>query len=153
MDISEKGIKFLIEWEGLRLEPYKDAAGLWTIGVGHLIGKDLDGWGKISHEKAIDILRSDLSTSEAAIERLVTISLEQHEFDALVSFVFNIGAGAFSRSTLLRKLNQGDKSGAAREFIRWNVAGGRVVRGLTRRRQRETLLFSTGAYNTSELRR
>lgn len=151
MDISEQGIEFITEWEGLSLKPYKDAAGFWTIGYGHLIGKDLGPWKEITKETAIKLLRADLFVAEGGVNSLVKQPLTQEEYDALVSFVYNIGVRAFSKSTLLRKLNEGDKHAAAREFVRWNVAGGRVVRGLTRRRNRETLLFSAGAYTTSEL--
>ncbi len=117
---------------------------MWTIGYGHTAaaGPPVPAAGMtITAGEADAILARDLSRFEAAVARLVTVPLSQGEFDALVSFAFNVGEGALGRSTLLKKLNAGDRAGAAAEFGRWNKAGGRVLAGLTRRRAEERAMF------------
>lgn len=125
---------------------------MWTIGYGHTAaaGPPVPAAGlTITPAEADAILGRDLARFEAAVTRLVTVALSQHEFDALVSFTFNVGEGALGRSTLLRKLNAGDGSGAAAEFGRWNKAGGRVLAGLTRRRAEERAMFTGGGAGAS----
>ncbi|CAK0771902.1 lysozyme [Gammaproteobacteria bacterium] len=129
------------EYEGLRLNVYKDSAGKPTIGYGHLIkpGENFDTG--ISAKKAELMLAADLLASEDAVKKWVNVALSQGQFDALVSLVFNIGAAQFQKSTLLRKLNAGNLAGAAEEFLRWNKADGKVAEGLVRRRVAERGMF------------
>jgi lysozyme len=147
MRTSPAGRAFIGRHEGLRLSAYRDAAGIWTIGYGHTAaaGPPVPVAGlTITAAEADAILGRDLARFEAAVARLVTAALSQDEFDALVSFAFNVGEGALGRSTLLKKLNAGDRAGAAVEFGRWNKAGGRVLAGLTRRRAEERAMFEGG---------
>lgn len=139
--ITRSGIDKIKRHEALRLEPYKDAADKWTIGYGHLL---LPGewWNKITEPQAEDLLRKDLAIAESNINTVVKVPLNKNQYDALVSFVFNIGINAFTKSTLLRKLNAGDYVGATNEFKRWKYAGGKINTGLITRRQREETLFT-----------
>lgn len=114
--------------------------GVPTVGFGHT-GPDVSLGMTITPARADALLAEDLSGFERAVEHAVLVPISQDEFDALVAFSFNIGAGAFRRSTLLRLLNVGDRTGAAAQFARWNRAGGRVLAGLTRRRAAEAALF------------
>jgi GH24 family phage-related lysozyme (muramidase) len=145
--MSAEGLAFLSAQEGLRLDPYNDSAGHATIGVGHLIHRgpvtaaDRQRFAGFTRADAIRLLKSDVASREAAVTSMVNVALNQNEFNALVSFVFNIGAGGFGQSTLLRKLNAGDRRGAADELLRWKVGGP----GLIFRRQRERALFLSGA--------
>ena len=134
---------FLVEHEGLRLDAYRDTAGFWTIGVGHLVTKDKDAPkpASITRERAMAMLDEDAATAKRAIERLVRVPLTENQKIALTSFVFNIGAKAFAESTLLRLLNGRDYDGAAMQFERWNKSGGKVTAGLVTRRLAETALF------------
>jgi lysozyme len=140
MKTSALGVALVKQFEGLRTCAYLDAAGIWTIGYGHT-GDDVRSGVRIDAAEAEALLRQDLAAAEEAVHALVTQPLAQPSFDALVSFVFNIGAAAFAGSTLLRKLNAGDIEGAAAEFERWRYAGGRVLPGLLRRRIAERTLF------------
>lgn len=140
MNTSEAGIALIRRFEGLRLQPYDDGAGYMSIGYGHRIrpGERFDS---ITVWQAEEILRADLVPAEQAVNRLVTVPINQSQFDALVSFVFNVGPGAFAESTMLRLLNGGDEVGACAEFARWHHAGGRRMKGLLRRRLAEAALF------------
>ncbi len=143
MKISNAGIDLIEEFEGVRLTAYPDPAtggDPWTIGVGHT-GPDVVPGLTITAEEASDLLLEDLEKTEEAVSRLVTVPLEQHQFDALVSLIFNIGAGAFGESTLLHMLNKGQYNEASAQFLRWNQAGGAPMTGLTRRRVAERALF------------
>jgi len=144
--ISESGIALLKRFEGLELEAYQDIAGVWTIGYGHT-GPDVQPGMRITEREAEALLRRDLKSRENAVERLVNVPLNQNEFDALVSFVYNVGAEAFRRSTALRRLNRGARLAAAEALTWWNKAtvNGvlREVLGLTRRRAAEKALFVT----------
>ncbi len=146
MKISENGIALLKKFEGLELEAYQDIAGIWTIGYGHT-GDDVKPGMTITEREAEAILRRDLKPREDAVERLVSVPLNQNEFDALVSFVYNVGVSAFQGSTARKRLNRGDRMGAADALTWWNKAtvGGvlREVLGLTRRRAAEKALFLT----------
>ena len=137
MKCSERGKELIKEFEGCILKPYKDAVGLWTIGVGHLI-KDGEKFDSLTLDQAMELLGRDLEWVEACING-TGLTLTQNQFDALCSLVFNIGCGAFQGSTLLRKLKAGES--AASEFLRWNRAGGVELKGLTRRREAEMRLF------------
>lgn len=138
MKTSSNGREQIAAHEGLRLVAYPDpgtGGEPWTIGVGHTGG--VKPGQRITHEQALQFLAEDLWIAEAAVSSKVTAPLTQNQFDALVSLVFNIGAGAFGGSTLLRLLNLRDYAGAAAQFLRWNKAGGREMPGLTRRRADE----------------
>ncbi|MGR4048623.1 lysozyme [Kosakonia cowanii] len=144
MRISDKGISLIKQFEGLRLAAYKDAVGVLTIGYGWtqpVDGKPIRLGMTIKEETAERLLRTGLVSYESDVSKLVKVKLTQGQFDALVSFAYNLGARAFSTSTLLQKLNAGNYSGAADEFPRWNKAGGKVLPGLTRRREAERVLF------------
>lgn len=129
--------------ESLQLRAYLCPAGVWTVGWGHT-GPDVYKGLVVTQGEAEVLLERDLRASESAINSLVKVRLSQDQFDALVSLVFNIGAGAFKDSTLLRLLNTGDFEGAAGQFKRWNKSKGKVLNGLTTRRNREEKLFSGG---------
>lgn len=138
--ISVSGLDHIKRFEGLRLNVYKDVAGYPTIGYGHLI-KPGERYRSITEEQAEALLRDDVRFAENAVNRAVEVPLTQSQFDALVSFVYNVGAGAFNNSTLLRKLNAEDYNGATAELERWNKAGGIVISGLTNRREAEQQLM------------
>lgn len=138
-----QAVDFIVEHEGLRLEAYRDVAGYWTIGVGHLVTTDKAAPqpDPITEEQARAILAEDLLRFAVVIEAAVIVPLSANQFSAVLSLAFNVGGRAFANSTLVRKLNAGDTAGAAREFARWRKAGGRVVPGLVKRRADERELF------------
>jgi lysozyme len=146
MKISHQGLDLIRHFEGLFLHAYLCPARVWTIGYGHTGLTHKDGTVKqgreVTEEEALKLLAHDMGKFEKRVNDLVTVPLTQHEFDALVSFDFN--TGALHKSTLLKKVNQGDKPGAEREFAKWNRGGGRVLAGLVRRRKAERFLFGTG---------
>lgn len=142
MNISPRGIDFIAQQEGCRLTAYRCPAGVLTIGYGHTQGVRENQ--TITLEMAKELLKADLGKFVAGVNDLVLIDLTQGEFDALVSLTFNIGLGAFKKSTLLKKLNNEDIIGAADEFLRWNRGGGKVLPGLTLRRKQERLMFLEG---------
>ncbi|HIC8722412.1 TPA: lysozyme [Enterobacter ludwigii] len=144
MQTSEKGIALIKQFEGCKLTAYQDSVGVWTIGYGWtqpVDGKPIRAGMTIKQETAERLLKTGLVSYESEVSRLVKVGLTQGQFDALVSFTYNLGARSLSTSTLLRKLNAGDYAGAADEFLRWNKAGGKVLNGLTRRREAERALF------------
>lgn len=144
MQTSEKGITLIKEFEGCRLTAYQDSVGVWTIGYGWtqpVDGKPIRAGMTIKQETAERLLKTGLVSYESDVSRLVKVGLTQGQFDALVSFTYNLGARSLSTSTLLRKLNAGDYAAAADEFLRWNKAGGKALNGLTRRREAERALF------------
>jgi lysozyme len=150
MRISSKGLSLVKAFEGClkptgdgRFRPYRCPAGVLTIGWGHTNahGRQFDQYTKWTQEECDAVLREDLAGFERAVQRLVRVPLKQNEFDALVSFAYNCGEGALAKSTLLRKLNKGDYRGATAEFAKWNRGGGRVLKGLTRRRAAEAAMF------------
>ena len=154
MHTSDEGLEFIAEHEGLRLVAYPDPGSVdghpWTIGYGHTLG--VKRGDTCTKEQAMEWLREDVREAEAAVNRLVKVPLTQGQFDALVSFVFNVGADedtdtlaeGLGDSTLLRMLNSGDYVGAAVQFDRWNKNDGKVMAGLTRRRKDEREMFETG---------
>lgn len=140
---SQKGIDLIKEFEGYSASVYEDVVGKRTIGYGHLILPN-ENFYSIGKEQAEAILRADLAIAEKAVCDLVTTPLAQNEFDAMVSFTFNLGRNALKNSTLLRLLNAGEIDAAADQILRWDHAGGKVVAGLTRRRVAERSLFVHG---------
>ncbi len=143
-----KSLSLIKRWEGLSLKAYQDVAGLWTIGYGHLIrpGEKYHPYGPvrdITQADAEELLARDSASARNAVVTYVKVPLTANQRMALESLAFNIGAGAFASSTLVRKLNAGDYAGAASEFLRWNKAGGVVVAGLTNRRYDEREVFLT----------
>lgn len=147
-EISKNGVALIKHFEGFSATKYDDGVGVMTIGYGHAIKKTEVFNKPISMQEAEAILVKDLAAVDAAISKWVTVPLNQNQYDAIGSFIFNLGAGSFAGSTLLKKLNAKDYEGASKEFIRWNK--GRVkgvlveMPGLTRRRLAEQKLFTTG---------
>jgi len=156
MNVSPKAIAMIKHHEGVRQKPYQCPARLWTIGVGHVMWPEQ---GKLkledrnafpvrqedmrtySMEEVDAILRSDLARFEKGVATYCTVPLTQGEFDALVSFSFNVGLGTLQRSTLRAKLNRGDKAGAAEELLKYCMAGGKILKGLQNRRIDERAMF------------
>lgn len=142
MKPSPSAIELVKTFEGLRLAAYSDSAGVLTIGYGHTGG--VRPGQRITQDQADAFLAQDLGVAAVAVEKLVTVSINQGQFDALVSFTLNLGQGNLSRSTLLRLLNSKDYQGAAQQFKYWNMAGGEVLIGLVKRRAAERALFERG---------
>lgn len=138
---SKKGLDMIKQFEGYSEKVYSDVAGKKTIGYGHLI-KGNENYEIIGREEAEQLLIKDMVIAEKAVSNLVSVHLTQNQYDALVSFVYNVGRGNFERSTMLIKLNSKNYKGASLEFKRWNKAGGKVVKGLINRRQKEEVLFN-----------
>ena len=158
MKVSQKCIQQIKLDEGVRNKPYQCPALLWTVGVGHVIDphhakvpfadrKTLpipDGWNRVLSSDEIDeILRKDLARFEAGVLRLIKVKLTQGQFDALVSFSFNVGLGNLQNSTLRMKVNREDYAGAAEQFLVWTKAGGKVLPGLVKRRTHEKEMFES----------
>lgn len=139
MKVSDRCINLVSEFEGFRDAAYLCPANVWTIGYGFT--KGVKKGDKITRADADKRLLAELNEFSDGVSRLVKVKLSQCQFDALVSFAFNVGIGALRDSTLLRLLNSGDYIGAANQFQRWNKAGGKVLAGLTRRRAAEKELF------------
>lgn len=141
MKASQNAIDLIKRFEGFSPEPYLCPAKVWTIGYGstHGITKNTP---PVTEQQAEEMLLSDLREFEHDINDLVKVPLTQNQFDALVSFVYNVGSGAFRKSTLLRMLNQGKYDKVPYELARWNKAGGKILPGLTRRRAAEAALWS-----------
>jgi lysozyme len=147
--LTERGANLVKHFESC-LKPVKDGfkaykcpAGVLTIGWGHTNHHGIkftneDVWSQADCDAAFT---DDMKGFEDAVKHLVTVPLTAYQFDALVSFTYNVGEGALSKSTLLKKLNAGDYKGAAQEFKRWNKANGKELAGLTRRRASEALMF------------
>ena len=144
MKTSQSGISLIKGFEGKRLNAYYDGVGVWTIGFGTIKypnGVRVKKGDTCTEAQAESYLKNDLVKFENAINRLVKVPLNQNQFDALSSFTYNLGETNLSSSTLLKKLNAKDYAGAADQFLRWNKAGGKVMNGLTRRREAERNLF------------
>lgn len=145
MKTSDKCVALIKQFEGFSAKPYLCPAGVPTIGYGATYYPD----GKrvtmadrpVSEADATAMLRSMLASYEAGVSRYVQVPLTQGQFDALVSFAYNVGLSALKDSTLLRLVNARDYAGAAAQFARWNRAGGKVLPGLTRRREAERVMF------------
>ncbi|EMN1931792.1 lysozyme [Burkholderia ambifaria] len=136
-----QGIALIKQFEGLRLARYLDAVGKPTIGYGHLILPNERFTHPLTPAEAEALLRRDLRGAELNLRKLLHVPVTQQQFDALMSFVFNLGAGRLRSSTLLRYLNAGARTRAADQFLVWNKAGGKPLAGLTKRRQAERALF------------
>lgn len=145
--VSQEGRELIKRWEGLRLEAYRCPSGVWTVGYGHT--RTAREGMRITQQEAELLLDRDLSDVASRVRRLVRVPLTQHQFDALCSFVFNVGPAAFGRSTLLRKLNEGDYESVPNELMRWVYSGGRRLAGLVNRRAAEAGLWSRGSFVTS----
>ena len=152
LTLSPAGLKLVRSFEGCeqavkgsrgRFRAYVDPVGILTIGWGHTnaTGRKIKAGDVWTQDECDEALREDMAKFESGVRALVKVELEQCQFDALVSFAYNCGVGNLKSSTLLRKVNRSDFSGAAREFAKWNKAGGRVLKGLTRRRAAEATLF------------
>jgi lysozyme len=145
MKISQAGIKLIESFESLRLKAYPDPGSKdgkpWTVGFGST-GPDIGPGTVWTKEQADARFAKDLARFEIGVSKSVSVDLKQHQFDALVSFAYNVGLGNFLSSTLLKMLNEGYTKNAALQFGRWNKNDGRVMAGLTRRREAERKLFS-----------
>lgn len=150
LSVSASGLKLIQSFEGCekkagrgRFRAYVDPVGVLTIGWGHTnaTGRKFSADSVWTQAECDAALREDMAKFESGVRSLVKVEIEQCQFDALVSFAYNCGIGNLKSSTLLRKVNRRDFSGAAREFAKWNKAGGRVLKGLTRRRAAEATLF------------
>ena len=156
MNVSPKAVAMIKHHEGVRQKPYRCPAKLWTIGVGHVLypeqGKlpidqrdgfalKIEDFRTFSMEEIDGILRSDLARFERGVAQYCPVPLTQGNFDALVSFAFNVGLGTLQRSTLRQKLLRGDKAGAAEELLKYCMAGGKILKGLQNRRIDERALF------------
>jgi GH24 family phage-related lysozyme (muramidase) len=137
--ITQAGIDLIKRFEGFSPAVYICPAGYPTIGYGHVMKpQEREQFaGGITTEQAETLLRQDLQTAERAVLRIINVPLTDGQFDALVSFTFNLGAGALQRSTLRRKVNRGDHAAVPAEFRKWVWAGGRKLEGLVRRRDAE----------------
>jgi len=151
MEINQEGLNLIKTFEGLSLTAYQDVAGVWTIGYGHI--KDVKPGTTITEAEAEALLRDDVKESERAVSRLVKVPINENEFSALVSLVFNIGEGAFARSTALKRLNRDNREEAAAAIELWNkatISGKKeTVPGLVRRRAAEKALFLKPALGQS----
>jgi GH24 family phage-related lysozyme (muramidase) len=139
MNISQTGLELIKSFEGCVLHAYKDVGGVWTIGYGHTSG--VREGQVISQSDADAMLKFDVQKFVNAVNENVKVTLNQNQFDALVSFTYNCGASALRTSTLLEKLNKSDFVGASKEFDKWVHARGKVVQGLVNRRSKEKILF------------
>lgn len=139
--ITQEGIDLIKHYEGFSPVVYVCPAGYPTVGYGHLVRGGEDFSAGVTEEQAEQLLIKDVGSAERAVLRLVRVPLSDGQFDALVSFTYNLGAGALQRSTLRTKLNRGEYDVAAVELLRWVYAGGRKLKGLVRRRRAELALF------------
>lgn len=155
MKTSTNGLQLLKQWEGVVLHVYRDAAGLDTIGVGHLLtatekktgyiniaGNRVEYAHGITEAQALDLLAQDVAPAENAVNTAVTVQLTQNQFDALVSFAFNVGCGGFRSSTALKMVNAGRMDEVPEWLAKWNKAGGKVCDGLIVRRRNEIALWN-----------
>ena len=139
LKISQEGIALIKKFEGCELTAYQCSAGVWTIGYGHT--KGIEEGMEITQQEAEDMLVEELHEYENYINDNVTAPLSQNQFDAMVSWVYNLGPANLKASTLLKVLNAGDYDGVPAQIKRWNKAGGQTLDGLIRRREAEALLF------------
>lgn len=160
MKVGAAGKALFREWEGLELEEYLDSGGAPTIGIGHLLTRSERLSGKIilqgqsvryrnglTVEQCLDLLDQDLAPAERAVNAGVRVALNQNQFDALVSFTFNVGDSAFANSTLLKELNAGHYDQVPVQLRRWVKDNGKVVKGLIKRREKEIELWNRAPAN------
>jgi len=145
MRTSESGKEFIKDFEGCKLEAYQCSGGVWTIGHGH--ARNVQEGDKITNKEADALLITDIEMVEHHVDRLVNVHLLRNEWDAIVSWCFNLGCGNLRASTLLVKINEGNLDKVAEQIVRWDKAGGKVVAGLTRRRKAEAELFDNAVYD------
>lgn len=147
MKVTQKGIQLIKSFEGCLLNAYQDSVGIWTIGYGATYypnGTKVKIGDKISQQRANELLEYHINLFAKKVLPLLSVDLTENEFSALVSFAFNLGVGALSKSTLLKKVNSNPNDLTIKdEFLRWNKAGGKVLSGLTRRRKAEAELYFT----------
>ena len=146
MKVSNKGLELIKEFEGFSSTAYLCSAKKATIGYGNTFWEDgtpVKIGDQISKERAETLLKHVVDNFSVAVEVDIKIEVSQNQFDAMVSLAYNIGLGAFKNSTLLRQLNRGNFVGASQEFLRWDKSNGKPLLGLTRRREREKLLFDS----------
>jgi len=147
MSVNKATLDLIKQYEGCKLTAYQDIVGIWTIGYGTTAMADLGitpakGM-TITQERAEDLLRQGVDKFAATVDAMITTKVNQNERGACVCLAYNIGTGAFAKSTVLRELNAGNKDKAAAAFRMWNKAGGEVIRGLVNRREAEIKLFLT----------
>ena len=139
MKISEDGLELIKKFEGCETTAYQDSVGVWTIGFGHT--KGVEEGQTCSIEDAESMLADEMDEYEGYINNMVKVDLQQHEFDALVAWVYNLGPTNLGESTMLKVLNGGQFDRVPDEMNRWTRAGGEILEGLVRRRQAESLMF------------
>ena len=145
MKISEEGLALIKKFEGCELEAYQCAAGIWTIAYGRI--KEVKEGHTCTQEQAETWLDEELHEYQSYIDDMVKVNLEQCQFDALVSWVYNLGPSNLKSSTLLKVLNNSEYDEVPEQIKRWNKAGGKVLEGLVRRREAEALLFLGKSWN------
>jgi lysozyme len=149
--INNEGLELIEVFEGFSSKPYKDVAGIWTVGFGSIRGLDnkrvTSKHRRITKKEAVKLMERDLRTTESKIASLVKVPVTENQFAALCSFIYNVGSGAFQRSTARMKLNRGNYEGCADEFLRWKYAGKKAIPGLLRRRKAERELFLSEEVN------
>lgn len=145
MNVPSEAYDLARAFEGLRLNPYRDAAGYWTVGYGHLLSRDksegASDFPSITHKEAEALLASDLEKAARSVLRLCPVPLTEGRFSALIDFTFNLGSGNLQISTLRKLVNRGDMTEAIEEFHKWVYAGGIKLPGLVRRRAAEAEIF------------
>jgi len=151
MELNKIGLDFIKSYEGLRLTAYKalSTEKYWTIGYGHY-GSDVRQGQTITKDQADKLFEKDVQRFENVVNNLVKVELTQDQFNALVSFTYNVGEGALKSSDLLKKLNSGDYKGASAEFPRWNKSDGKIIQGLVNRRKKERELFDKSTPTKSQ---
>ena len=136
-------IDLIKKYEGFRSQAYQDSVGVWTIGYGttRINGEPVKAGMTITEDRALELVRAEVNKLWTNIESILTVRLNENQMNALVDFAYNLGFNALKTSTLMKKLNAGDFTGAANEFTRWVYAGGKVLPGLVKRREAEKQLF------------
>lgn len=144
MELSDNGLKLIKDSEGFRSKAYRDTGGVWTVGYGttRINDRPVNKDAVVDELYATVLLKTDVASACATVNRLVKVPINQNQFDALVDFVYNLGEGNFGKSTLLKKLNNKDYVGAANEFQKWVFDNGVVIKGLVLRRAKEKALFN-----------
>lgn len=140
MTTSKEGLEFIKDNEGLRLIPYQDEGGVWTVGYGHT-GTDVIPGLKYTMDQVNELFLKDITEFEDELNGMLKVAVTQNQFDSLMDFVYNEGPAALHRSTLLKRVNVGDFQGAAKEFLKWDIVAGRPDPGLLKRRRADKTLF------------